>query len=81
MKSEPLKDKVTYTPVVLINEHKDARACYPIFNVGDVKSAVEWLKKSLKDHIIWKSGYNEESVKDIIDQAFPDLQEVKGKRK
>lgn len=63
---EPLKDKMIAQPT-------DFTSIEPIFLVKDVKSAVEWLKDALKNHIIWKSGYNEELVNDMINQAFPDL--------
>ncbi len=46
------------------------------FEFDDIKSAVEWLKEQLDKHI----SLDHTTVKDYIDQAFPDLKpkEAKG---
>jgi len=71
---EPLKDKIYYHNVK--NAEGKTNQQYPHHYDEDIKSAVEWLKEK-----IWGTFEDKDNVafitkmkcKQIIDQAFPDL--------
>ncbi len=81
---EPLKDKKIITEFVesqslvrlMFNDGKiksNIHSGIGLFKVSDIKSAVEWLKESLKDF----EADARLVIYDKIHQAFPDLQDVK----
>jgi len=59
---------------------KEYRWVVKAYSKKQVKSAVEWLKFKLDDVGIYE-GQEWQRVADLIHEAFPNLEKVKGKRK
>ncbi len=83
MMGEPLKDKLVVTNHHLGINNTARGKCdnIEVFTKYNVKLAVEWMKNKFFNRFGHQTGGTIGEINEIINQSFPDLQKVKGKRK
>ena len=73
---EPLKDKIQKEVQLEMKDgsKKFKKTDAPYFDYDDIKSAVEWLKETIKKNQIDEIYINDElSLSEVIEQSFPDI--------